>query len=586
MFSLGGSYDLLNLPKGLQLVGLASLNTINANFLTVQQELIDFNGDATYADINHKLDIRFWNVTVGAGLVVPIGSIGSLRLGLAGVVPISTTYEISETLVNPGGVVFETGSSSRNLKSGTVSAANGFLAVPIGLSGPIIQIGKHLGIQPSLSASMSLSSITRPEQWTYTSVGFGLNIRRIDTVETYDTTVIKLPEPPPPVIEPEKKQQMISVAGGAIMKDSDDPVTTVVLTYSTKRRRLAVLPAVYFDSASSVVPDRYLLGSGREGGLKSLTGAKDIDVNHAILDLLATSLRANPNASVIITACHADDGPVQTRTALARARGQSIIDHLTSKYGVSSSQLSLRTRDIPERSSSVRTPMGRAENRRVEFTLKNTPYELPVQADTLIVQGFESVSYGAAVSRPETVASWDLQILAGKAKLLHQTGTGDLPPSRKISLTTQQQQEIRRAGGADIVVSVDDTEDGKIIKRTRLVSVESRADDVRPFDEFGIVLFDYNSSRVSDDEMPTIKDLQERAARADYIQITGTADASGSQEYNLKLAGQRAMSVVRELKLPPGTYELKSEISEDYPVELPEGRMLGRQVKVVMRTGK
>jgi outer membrane protein OmpA-like peptidoglycan-associated protein len=230
--------------------------------------------------------------------------------------------------------------------------------------------------------------------------------------------------------------------------------------------------------------------------------------------------------------------------------------------------------------------MGRAENRRVEFTLKNTPYELPVQADTLIVQGFESVSYGAAASRPETVASWDVQILAGKAELLRQTGTVDLPSTRKISLTIQQQQEIRRAGGADIVVTVDDSEDGKITKRTRLVSVESRADDVRPFDEFGIVLFDYNSSRVSNDEMPTIKDLQERAAQADYIQITGTADASGSQEYNLKLAGQRAMSVVRELKLSPGAYELKSEISADYPVELPEGRMLGRQVKVVMRTGR
>ena len=384
MFALGGSYVLLTLPMRLQLVGLASLNTINANFLTVQQELIDFNGDATYADINHKLDIRFWNVMVGAGLVVPIGSIVTLNVGLAGVVPVSTTYEISETLVNPGGVVFETGSSSRNLKSGTVSAAIGFLAVPVGLSGPFIQIGKHLGIQPSISVAMSVSSITQPQQWTYTSFGLGFNIRRIDTVETYDTTVIRLPEPPPPVIKTEKKQQMISVAGGAIMKDSDEPVNSVVLTFSTKRRRLAVLPAVYFDSASADIPDRYLQGSGREGGLKSLTGAKDIDVNHAILELLATSLLAKPNASVVITACHADDGPLQARSALARARGQSIIDHLTSKYGVSNSQITLRIRDIPERSSSVRTPMGRAENRRAEFTLKNTPYELPVQALSLI----------------------------------------------------------------------------------------------------------------------------------------------------------------------------------------------------------
>lgn len=583
--AVNGSYALARMPFHSELVASVGLRSTSAIFYTAQKELIDYNGDAYLADVGHNLDVRFWGLSISSALTVPIGSYGRVSIGIQSTIPMSTRYEIGEQLLSPQNLVFESGTTSRNMKSGSVSAAKMFFALPIEVGGPLFKIGRGWGIRPLLNASLPLTSATSGESWKTTTIALGLELNRTDTVQLTDTSVIKLEDPPEPVVEQPKTSQMLSLDGGVIDNTTGKAVNTYNLTYSVKRRRLAVLPAVYFDSASSVIPERYRQGSLSLGNADG-KGARDIDVNHAILSILAATLKANPAAGVTVTGCHADDGAVADRNELARSRAQNVIEYLTATFGIAPGRFAVRTRGLPERSSSTRTVTGRAENRRVELLLRNSAYELPVQADTVLVQSLDKLAAEAGVTRPETVNSWTLKVVSGDQEIFIKSGRGAPNVSQVIELSEQQKQQIRRAGTVTLRAEVDDREDGKISKQFTLATITSRADDVRPFDEFGIVLFDYNSSKVSKDEEETINELKQRAARADLIQITGTADASGNADYNLKLAEQRALSVVKELGLQPGTFELKSMISDDYPVELPEGRMLGRQVKVVMRAGK
>lgn len=583
---LAGSYRIASVLDKIDISALAGISSVSASFRTTQNELIDYNGDAYSADVEHALDMRFWSLPIGLRMGIPVSTNLSIDLGLQAVIPLTTTYSISERLISPQDVVFETGNNSRNLKTGNVSAAGVYALAPFSLIGPNIKLSRSWAIQPQVTASYALSSLTVLNAWSFTSAGIGFRLTRIDSATVIDTTRIVLPDEKPIVQEPEKTPQQIAIAGGVLYDDSSSVLNQLDITYSVKRRRLAVLPAVYFDSASYEIPSRYKRYDNYSGGIKTIENARDIDVNHAILMILAGTLKSNQGAKVVITGCHAEDGEPGERAKLARGRAEAVFAYLTSTYGVDPQQLSVKTRALPERFSSTRTATGRAENRRVEFKLQNAPYELPVQADTLIVQQFGKAVFDVSATRPETIRGWRARLVSGPIDLYSSNGTGALPRDQRLDLTLQQQQSIRRNGGADLLIEIDDAEDGTISKRYRLVTATSRADDLRPFDEFGIVLFDYNSSKVSDDELGTIDELRERARRADYIQITGTADASGNQEYNLKLAEQRALSVVREMKLRADSYELRSQISEDYPVDLPEGRMLGRQVKVVMRTGK
>lgn len=571
---------------GVTIKAVGGIARLGASYTSVEKTIVDLRGDAADAVIDHSLAIQLWNASLGFQLLAPIPYDFNLAVGFNLTVPFHSSFAVSEFLRQPAGVVFETGDAYRNRKNGSITEAATHFTVPLTVYGPAITLHGSFVFRPVAEVQSAVTSLVSSVAWRPVSAALGIQLSRVTHSIEYDTTLIPLPEPIEQPVDTVIPPQSISMSARALdssMKEMDENES---ITFSVKRRRLAVLPAVFFDSASTEIPARYLerrdlLERSAQDGL-----VRDIDVNHAFLAILGRTMQANTSATVKVVACHANDGEPNDREAIAQGRAKSIVDFVCDKYGVDRKRFKVATRALPQRASSSRTVTGRAENRRVEFVLSDAKYELPVQADTILVKSPATIRVRLSTSRPTTITSWSYVARCKGRVIAADSGSGEPPREVLIRLGERQQQWVRQAQSMDMGIVVSDRLDGQVRSERTIYQVAVQPDDQRPFDEFGIVLFDYNSSKVSSDEMSTIQELKARTTQSEDIQITGTADPSGNQEYNLKLAEQRALSVADELQLTPEAYKRQRQISNDYPAELPEGRMLGRQVKVVLRAKK
>jgi len=585
---IGASLRLAQVSPSVRLRASAGGVVMTSPISTTSREIVDYQGNAYDASIRHDLTTRLWLAQLSLEGVIAVAPWLHLSIGVGGTLPVGLSYDISETIVSPDKLVFETGGVSRNQQRGTSSSGQAALFVPVSAAGPAIRVGQELSIQPFVSMQHMLTSINATADWGATTfrAGIRLALQREDI--RYDTLVIKKPVPPvqdTTVVEPEVIAQLIIVQGSIRDSASDKPISDITFTYNVNRRRLAVLPAVFFDSAQATIPERFLSRQILEDTVQQ-DAISDLDVNHSMLHILGTTMQRNKPATLTITGSHAEDGEPNQRMQLARQRASSVRQHLVSVYNIDSSRIRIRVRDLPERPSSQRTDFGRAENRRVDLELSNATYDLPIQPDTLITSSPLVVQMAVEARRSATVEQVRLSLIAdGNVIASKDTVLTTNPVVSRIPISPEMRTRLFRASSSELVIHVRDSLDGQITERVPAIRVRAVPDEDQPFDEFGIVLFDYNSSRIAESENDVIRELRERVERADRITITGTADKSGNETVNLRLAENRAQSVVRALGLSPGTYDVQRRIASDYSSDLPEGRMLSRQVKIVLQTG-
>jgi outer membrane protein OmpA-like peptidoglycan-associated protein len=585
----GVTYDVMSFGSRLTLRANAGLISTSSPMVTVSNEIIDFQGDAYDAEIQHNLTMSLTQAIAGIDAAVDVASWLRVSLGLGVSLPIAQSYALSEELISPDNVRFETGTTVRNERTGSSASTMAALYVPLGIEGPSVRLVGDVYAQPIVGMQYWITSVNSATPWSLSSIhaGLRLSIQRTDIEQDTQRIIIQEPDKPTLVVERQKMpEQVITITGGVRDTITNTYRNDVAFTYNVKRRRLAVLPSIFFDSASAAIPNRFLQRRVMtdSGGSE---GVRDIDVSHSILHVLGTTMQRQPDAVVTITGCHAEDVVTDDRNGLARGRAESVKSYLMSEYRIDSSRCRIVTRAFPERASSVFTPFGRAENRRVDIELLNTSYDLPVQPDTLVVVSPIAIEAFVQATRPETIQNVRLSLLADGVELAsNDTVLSSVPLSSPFVLTETLKRKLLQSKLVEIAIRAIDSVDGGIEQRVKAFNIAARPDDEQPFDEFGIVLFDYNSSRIAETERRVIDDLKKRVSRADRISITGTSDESGSEIENLRLAEERAVSVARALGLKPGSFELRSRIATDYSSFIPEGRMLGRQVKVVLQTGK
>lgn len=587
---LGVSFRLVQLTPAISIQASAGGLLMTSPMSTRTREIVDYQGNAYDATIRHDLTMRYWLGQLSVEGVVAIAPWLQLSIGLGGALPIALTYNVSETIEAPDKLVFETGGVNRNQVRGSSPSAQAGLFVPVEIAGPVVRVGRELTVQPMIRMQQMLTSINSSIYWGATSFSAGVRLGLQREIVVQDTVLTKRPavvvKNDPPVPMPAPERQKISLSAGVRDALTNQFVKEVDLSYNVKRRRLAVLPSIFFDSAKAVIPERFLQRKVLDGG-SGLQEVRDIDVSHSILHVLGTTLQLRRESVVTVTGCHAEDVSTEDRNRLARARAEAVKTHLVRQYQIDSARIRIVTRAFPERASSVFTPFGRAENRRVDLELRDADYDLPVQPDTIVTAAPVSIEANIETSRPGTVKRVSLSLIADGFEIAAlDTALSQSPFASPFVLTDGLKRRLVQSKDVEVAVAVQDSIDGVIVERVRAFGVVAKPDEEQPFDEFGIVLFDYNSSRIAESERGVIEDLKQRVSRADGITITGTSDESGSESENLRLAEERAQSVARALGLKPGTFELRSRIATDYSSFIPEGRMLGRQVKVVLRTGK
>jgi outer membrane protein OmpA-like peptidoglycan-associated protein len=119
-----------------------------------------------------------------------------------------------------------------------------------------------------------------------------------------------------------------------------------------KPEQLVAATAVYFGKESEYIPAQF----------------------ESELDEVAELLKANPAIQIVLTG-HADteemeEAKVRTEMLeIAKRRAESVMEALVSR-GVDASRMSIDSKDANELANTKGTPMGKAQNRRVVFSVK------------------------------------------------------------------------------------------------------------------------------------------------------------------------------------------------------------------------
>lgn len=138
---------------------------------------------------------------------------------------------------------------------------------------------------------------------------------------------------------------------------------------STKSPDAAAVPG----RADGAVGDFLDNGFAALTDLTFATGSSNLtDVHFASLDLLASEMQQNPDLTIALVG-HTDAvGSLAANIALSRQRAQSVMDRLSSQYGVPRSRMEAQGVGYLSPVASNLTPAGRAQNRRVEVIITST----------------------------------------------------------------------------------------------------------------------------------------------------------------------------------------------------------------------
>jgi OOP family OmpA-OmpF porin len=124
-------------------------------------------------------------------------------------------------------------------------------------------------------------------------------------------------------------------------------------------------------------------------------------------------------------------------------------------------------------------------------------------------------------------------------------------------------------------------------------SIMAEANQDTIFEKFSLVLFDYNSSQLSESNMYLMQKVLARYFEHPdaTMNVYGYSDTIGDENYNQKLSMQRAKTaydILVRMKIPKEklSYVGYGEINPIFSNASPEGRFLNRTVQIYIRYPK
>jgi outer membrane protein OmpA-like peptidoglycan-associated protein len=301
---------------------------------------------------------------------------------------------------------------------------------------------------------------------------------------------------------------------------ADTIKTRIIIEELEEERFLPVLPYVFFDRNSSVIPERYTTDRAM---LNPNAITTNVAFHHQLLKVIADRMQRDPSIEITLTGCSSDDEQEQ-RLSLDRARAVAKI--FTSTFGIASKRITTRGRRLPSSPSIAvdrEAPLADEENRRVEITSTSPDLLMPYRvADTVMI-------------------------------------------------VKQTDQRGGKSGQRSTVVTVADT--------IRLFDKRRNNIQDSTVERFDLIVFPFRSAELTSDHQRVLKLVRERIGTNARVAIEGRTDVIGSAEENAKLSLQRANSVARELQ---GRVSVmgRGEPDQGQSQILPEERMLSRTVTI------
>lgn len=442
-----------------------------------------------------------------------------------------------------------------------------------------IEVSNSLQLTQNLQYQFALNNVVNEVDWQAHSLTFSIGIRGILTPEeetipqdidiplhTEDIvvpvvdTVLTIT----PTIDSSDLIQRLDIT----IQQSIDTAWLEVGTELTSLYSLAIVNAVFFDSASADIPSLY----GQQ--TQSIQQADTPLEAHSnvLVDLVAT-LNNNPKA--VCNLIGATSGKSEEPLELARARAENVKLALIA-MGVSANRIIISHRELPQYPSNSEFEEGREENRRVDIELVNAPSVTYVKTRTfrrLLAQQ----SYGYSIVPKE-------QVQHVEVATSDRTFESRRPQLQDSSFLSVRLRDEQREVPIELGVTVNDTLQEKAIATIDVTTLEQRVveQDMRRFRP--LLRFNYNSSVLTNEHKELLEQMASTIPGKYNLVVRGTSDALGSTVRNEQLRKERAKHVASYLrKLVPSEVGITTEVGPGtFSAETPAGRFLNRAIQILV----
>lgn len=363
----------------------------------------------------------------------------------------------------------------------------------------------------------------------------------------------------------------------------------IKLTAERQALTFMVMPSIFFDSASAVLPKRYRQISSRIGYMYDRDLNSQHDVNLNILNILG--MRMDSISENLIIRGFADETSEGADCELARSRALAVINYLTSVWGVSPERLRLEisTKNCaPDPASFGGTSRGRQENRRVEILSEDNQYFQPIQKVNVITKPEGDLSRATidVSDLEDPVSDWEIAYRQGDRIIEQRRGLGAFRGA-SLSLSDNVLDSLTKD---PIIITI----------RLRTVSGADTETDIeipvvdfeksKKFESLSLAMFAVRSTDLGKRDLELLKTFADRLDPGDRVAVLGYSDDLGNPTQNLRLSELRARAVAERLRsLRPDCEVVRVEgmASGRFPIgvssyDLPEQRFMSRTVQLVL----
>lgn len=518
-----------------------------------------------------------------------------LRLSVAPWAQYNVTgaQKVEQVILEPEGAVFAgTGGPTAPLENATAVDLRALVPGVDVRIGARLPMGRRLWLHPEARGSFGIGSLASNVAWNEIGVAAALGL-------SYD-----IAKSPPPAAAPPLRRFVLRAtidARGVDEQGKEYQNPVIEIEEAPWSEWVPVVPQIFFDSASAVIPGRYgQLSAERTDDfhLDSLTAITPLDIHWQMLNIVGERMREDDSKRLVIVGAVSSDEAGNEPEKLGMRRAEAVAEYLVQRWGIRRSRITLQYDPRPLAASSENTAEGRAENRRVELRFADENLAHPIHIRRLAtIASPPAVRFYQSIVADTTIVSWYVAVEQGGKELLRFVGSGaqgsfmqqkewslgdmrvnrDLTPIKYRAVFRDALGQETSAEGAF-----------RIVERTKRRTSAAASD----LSEFHIVGFDYNSAELLPEHLAQLEDVA-RALSADAdVSITGYTDRLGAPESNRQLSLDRAKAVlaalrtIRERTGEPMPRKLSvlglGAEREIFNNDLPEGRLLSRMVRITV----
>jgi outer membrane protein OmpA-like peptidoglycan-associated protein len=639
-FDIRLSFDMLDAE--FNVADLNNGNVVNPNLI---DQTNPQNTDIENVNITHNLITALSIISLEPTYrYSPIYDL-NLHLGFKFGIPIASSFNQNSVITSPDYVVFkDTDGFKRNVTSGDeipeINGFNSFLALGVGFEFPI---EKKLYIIPELKYYLALNNINI-DDWKPNHMRFGVAFKYysiprkekpviIDTLYKRDTLIVANPN----ITEP--KVEMIS---SDIVENKDETEDRIFITKTVNEKYEKTIPKEIvlkanltgdIEDVKQIVIEElemeegfpllpYIFFTKGNGGLNNTSQKlrypketddkvwnysdmtynfnedslewNTLDIHGELLNIVGKRMKNNPNAEITVIGTNNNTGIEKQNIALSEERANSVKDYLVGNWGISSSKIKTKSRNLPAIPGNPDTPDGLVENQRAEIESDDYDILKPVfLKDIVKVSNPPIVNIMPDVSSSDSESQIDYNLTIKQDDNILRLVNKEQIGSNGYDWNVLEDPQPLLDMPVEVVLEASDqygnkASDNKTTEVEQLTIKKKRFElkDDNRIEKFALIVFDYDKSTLSNRHKKVLDEIKSRIKPNSKITIEGYTDRTGSANYNKKLAQRRAEEVKKYIGSNINNITLKS-IGESkllYNNDIPQGRNFSRTVLVKIVT--